>query len=61
MRPLRIMYQHVQMQAVGVGECVATRLADIRLIPRMFPHVHSQVGGRCERLVACLADIRLLP
>ena len=41
-------------------ECLAARLTDMRLLPRMRPHVYPQATRLGERLAACLADMRLL-
>jgi hypothetical protein len=55
------MRPHVLGQVAGIGERLAARLADMRLLPRMHPHVPGQVAGRRTRLAARLADMRLFP
>jgi len=40
----------MQPRTAGLRERLATRLADMRPLPRLRPHAPSQVAGRRERL-----------
>ena len=44
MRFLPQMGPHALEQAAGVGERLAARLADMRLLPRMRAHVRRQIA-----------------
>ena len=49
------MRPHVASKVFGLREGFATRLADMRLLPRMGPHVNPQFAGIVECLFARLA------
>jgi hypothetical protein len=52
---------HVPSQVVRPRERLATRLTDVRLLPRMRPHVPRQVAGSREGFAARLKYVRPLP
>jgi hypothetical protein len=51
----------VLRQVAGRFKIIATRLADVRPLPRMVSHVFGQLAGPGERPVARLAYVRPLP
>jgi len=55
------MRPHVADQVDGLRERLATRLTDMRPLPRMRPHVVDQVDNLRERLATRLTDMPPLP